>query len=128
VTACPEDRDCPDCGTQPGELHVLGCDVERCPRCGRQLLSCGCLENCHDEDAILHRLPWTGEWPDLARCRELGLWCKHSANGPGWVPCPESDPEAVEDLNRLVVECDWDSQARKWVRKPAERNGGRSRV
>lgn len=40
----PTGRDgrCGDCGIQAGGLHHLGCDLEPCPRCGRQLLSCGC--------------------------------------------------------------------------------------
>lgn len=31
---------CHDCGCQEGELHKRGCDVERCPKCGSQLIGC----------------------------------------------------------------------------------------
>jgi hypothetical protein len=33
---------CHDCVAIPGELHVPGCDMERCPKCGGQWISCGC--------------------------------------------------------------------------------------
>lgn len=44
---------CGDCGAWRGEVHHHGCDVELCPRCGGQLITCGCLwadEEDLDED------------------------------------------------------------------------------
>ncbi len=34
---------CHDCGIKHGGLHHRGCDVERCPKCKGQLISCECL-------------------------------------------------------------------------------------
>jgi len=33
---------CHDCGAKEGEIHELGCDMEVCPFCSGQLISCGC--------------------------------------------------------------------------------------
>ena len=33
---------CGDCGATEGEYHHLGCDMERCPKCRGQLISCDC--------------------------------------------------------------------------------------
>ena len=35
---------CHDCGiiNKQGNYHHLGCDIERCPKCKGQLISCGC--------------------------------------------------------------------------------------
>ena len=35
---------CHDCRVIKGQLHVPGCDVEQCPACGGQSISCECLE------------------------------------------------------------------------------------
>jgi len=46
--------DCHDCGVKEGELHKEGCDMERCPRCGGQLISC----DCNDSELPSFRIPY----------------------------------------------------------------------
>ena len=38
------DGRCHDCNIVHGGKHHPGCDVELCPRCDGQLISCGCLD------------------------------------------------------------------------------------
>ncbi len=33
---------CDDCNALKGHYHHFGCDHERCPSCGRQLITCKC--------------------------------------------------------------------------------------
>ena len=41
VDGGPDTR-CPDCNALFGHLHHWGCDAERCPACGHQLITCSC--------------------------------------------------------------------------------------
>ena len=36
-------RRCVDCGIKYGGFHHAYCQYEQCPRCGGQLISCGCI-------------------------------------------------------------------------------------
>jgi hypothetical protein len=35
---------CHDCGARLGQFHVPSCDMERCPACGGQMITCGCRQ------------------------------------------------------------------------------------
>ncbi len=37
-----DEHPCGDCGALKNEFHVPGCDVERCPSCGGQMIGCEC--------------------------------------------------------------------------------------
>lgn len=36
------DRSCHDCGATKGQFHHPGCDMEECPECHGQAISCAC--------------------------------------------------------------------------------------
>ena len=40
---------CGDCGCKPGGYHHPGCDIETCPNCGGQIISCGCVYSVDTE-------------------------------------------------------------------------------
>jgi hypothetical protein len=35
-------RPCPDCAVLKDEFHVESCDIEECPKCGIEMIGCGC--------------------------------------------------------------------------------------
>ena|SRR5947209_8665849 len=108
-----EDNDeCPGCSVQPGDYHQVGCDIEQCPYCGRQVISCACRRKPPLDD----RLAWTGVWPGVAECREFG-WYARRMPGQGWLSCEADGPGATEDLNRLHMEAVWDRSAKRFVRR-----------
>ena len=81
------DKKCHDCGCVHGELHMPGCDVERCPFCEGQLISCDCavellgLEG--DEDVYENGLndEQSERWE--AMLKEKGLVPYQSPHQPG---------------------------------------------
>lgn len=101
-------KNCPDCNVKPSELHLNGCDVERCPVCGFQLISCRC--DAKESD----RIPWRGIYPGVLECREFGWYARLTNNG--WVKCSKDHPGATEDLNRLYDDCKWDKTKQRFVR------------
>lgn len=138
----PPGRICGDCHAKPGEQHMGGCDVERCPLCGGQIISCSCVYTVNGlsmdtlerdypdiygegptpamlakyEEAIEAAggpLIWTGQWPGEAACLRFGLYCYW---GPGWTPCEASHPNARADLNRLNEVARWSKELRDWYR------------
>lgn len=47
-----EQKRCHDCGVKEGQLHEGGCDMERCPFCGGQLIGCDC---CYEKLGLFDR-------------------------------------------------------------------------
>jgi hypothetical protein len=103
---------CHDCGARPGQMHQEGCDVEQCPGCGGQRLTCGCED---DDVRGLARLPWTGEWPGTAECREFGWYARRVPGRRGWQPCGPDEEGAHPNVNRLLTEATWDRKRGRFV-------------
>ena len=104
-------QDCPDCGVPPGSIHQQDCDLEQCPNCGGKVLSCRCTNN---QRAV--RLPWNGDYPGVGECIEFG-WFSKLVPGVGWVACDSGEAGAMEDLNRLYLEAEWDPLAMRYIKK-----------
>ena len=47
----PGHKICPDCNVNFGNYHHPGCDIEECPLCHGQLISCGHTWNTIREDS-----------------------------------------------------------------------------
>lgn len=62
---------CGDCGIKHGGVHHYGCDVERCPKCGLQLISCGC--------DLVPTKDVPGQRTAVVRAKDLGVNCWLSA-------------------------------------------------
>ena len=140
----PRIRRCGDCDVEPGQLHVGGCDLERCVFCGGQSISCNCIyeingidtedmETTHpeiyykgpteemcavrevEEEKYGGRLPWTGVYPGTEECIEFGWFVKWVEESPRkWQECGPDDPDAVPNVSRLQMGATWDRSARRW--------------
>lgn len=142
TTVNSEEKRCPECGVSPTQRHQPGCDIERCPRCGGQAISCDCIyevnsmdpETLEEKHPAIYKqgptpamieawekewgcryLPWTGTYPGLAECQEFG-WFARLLPG-GWKPCSEHDDGATHDLNRLSRSAIWDAVTQCWVKR-----------
>lgn len=51
-----DNRSCHDCAAEMGEPHMAGCDMEQCPICRSQYLSCACRTN--EDDSTLMSQDW----------------------------------------------------------------------
>ncbi len=45
LSGLEKSRTCSHCNAGMGQFHHLGCDAERCPVCGGQLIGCDCLDS-----------------------------------------------------------------------------------
>jgi ATP-dependent protease ClpP protease subunit len=54
---------CHDCGIAKNGIHHFGCDVERCPRCAGQLISC----DCHKQTILKDEWPFSFKISDHSK-------------------------------------------------------------
>jgi hypothetical protein len=66
-----------------------------------------------DATWAVRRMPWAGEWPGVAECREYGLWSMFS--GGRWQTVVAGTAGAVEDLNRLITSYQWCQDRQRFI-------------
>jgi len=85
-------KTCHDCGAKEGQIHKIGCDMERCPYCGGQLISCGCVKEI--EESV--RVPYI-RYPVI--CQRCGkLWPELF-----YVPDEEWEKYIQKDMRKSVI-------------------------
>lgn len=105
-------ENCPDCNAGLNEFHGENCDVARCAVSGIQLFSCCVFDTSEIHECI--NTTWSGYWPGIEECFEYGLFAWFCPN-VGFIPCGPEHPEAICDLNRLIVRYRWDVEKQKRV-------------
>jgi hypothetical protein len=103
---------CPGCGSGLDELHSQYCDTARCAVTGNQLASCDAFNEIQTHEC--ENTKWTGYWPGVQECFEYGLFAWFWPN-VGYVPCGPDHPEAVCDLNALIMNYRWDATTQRRV-------------
>lgn len=60
VSSFDINKKCHDCGivNKRGNVHHFGCDVERCPRCKGQIISCSCNKQKLYKENTFKNYPW----------------------------------------------------------------------
>ena len=95
-----------------GEPHTAHCEVARCLGIGHQRLYCEMFGTSQNHDC--GHQTWSGEWPGNAECREFGWYVYGDPSVEGyWVRCGPDHPKATEDLNRLVIDAEWDPDTQR---------------
>ena len=94
---------CGDCGAPRGGFHHRGCDLERCPRCSGQLISCGCDEtDLRPEDLEVgpeEEADYLDYLKNVANSTSLG---NYVASASSVDDSFYADEENVEDEHRCV--------------------------
>ena len=98
---------CHDCGVSEGQIHQWGCDMEACPFCGGQLISCDC-DKTNEEIEAKGRIPYI-QWPWVcARCGKLwpDLFMVPNAEWKHYIEPRERDKIlcriCYEEIKRLI--------------------------